>query len=230
MEDLRASLPDLVKDWHTPSKNKRQCLDVLKMHTPNVRKRVEDLRKIQTEHDEMKAEFFDERAKLEVEFQKKYKPLYDLRFDIVSGRCEVGGEVGNAVPNFWLNAMKANEVLAKVITERDEDALKHLKEIEWESISTPKGFKLSFYFIDNPYFETATLEKTYHVTDDDEPSLQKVIGTEIEWKDGKNLTRQQEKKKRKRQLDDCESFFNFFNSHLVPDDDYDLDKEAFHHS
>ncbi|KAJ0748285.1 putative nucleosome assembly protein (NAP) [Helianthus annuus] len=35
------------------------------------------------------------------------------------------------VPNFWLNAMKTNEILAEEISERDEEALKYLKDIKW---------------------------------------------------------------------------------------------------
>ncbi|KAI3913685.1 hypothetical protein MKW92_017946, partial [Papaver armeniacum] len=162
-----------VKDSRTPSKKKKKTKDVLEM-PPNVRKRVEALSVIQTKHDEKKTIFLEERAILEVEFQEMVKPFYEERFSIVSG--EVDGEAGVGVPNFWLNAMKANEVLAKEITKRDEDPLMFLKDIRWDRIDTPKGFKLSFIFGVNRYFNNAILEKTYHVTNDDESILEKVIG------------------------------------------------------
>ena len=136
---------------------------------------------------------------------------------ISSGNTEKG------VPDFWLTAMKTNEVLAEEvikfykplsllsihhsfgvkdlllllllsmlcvvlivelcftvplvqITERDEEALKHLKDIKWCRIDDPKGFKLEFFFDTNSYFKNSVLTKTYHMIDDDEPILEKAIG------------------------------------------------------
>ena len=110
------------------------------------------------------------------------------------------------VPDFWLTAMKNNEVLSdevsypviivvltffllemvmlifyffcgwNQINERDEGALKYLKDIKWYRIDEPKGFKLEFYFDNNPYFKNTVLTKTYHMIDEDEPILEKAIG------------------------------------------------------
>ncbi|KAI3878335.1 hypothetical protein MKX03_021795, partial [Papaver bracteatum] len=172
------------------------------------------------------------------------------RFDIVNGVVEVDGvtkeveadkeadkdaEVEKGVPNFWLNAMKTNEVLMEEITERDEGALKYLKDIKWCRIEEPKGFKLEFFFDTNPYFKNAVLTKTYHMIDDDEPILEKAIGTEIDWYPGKSLTQKVLKKKPKKgskntkpitKTEDCDSFFNFFNPPQVPEDDDELDEET----
>lgn len=62
------------------------------------------------------------------------------------------------------------------ITERDEGALKYLKDIKWCRIDDPKGFKLDFFFDPNPYFKNSVLTKTYHMIDEDEPILEKAIG------------------------------------------------------
>lgn len=107
------------------------------------------------------------------------------------------------VPDFWLTAMKTNEILAEEvgiwaqyllipmviypllnswhilvqITERDEEALKYLKDIKWCRLDNPKGFKLEFFFDTNPFFKNSVLTKTYHMIDDDnEPILEKAIG------------------------------------------------------
>ncbi|XP_057252079.1 nucleosome assembly protein 1;4 isoform X2 [Beta vulgaris subsp. vulgaris] len=235
-------------------KNKLQHLagehsDILESLTPNVRKRVEALREIQGQHDDLEAKFFEERAALEAKYQKLYEPLYTKRYDIVNGVVEVEGitnetisEQGEekaaeetGVPNFWVTAMKTNEVLAEEITERDEGALKYLKDIKWARIDDPKGFKLEFFFDTNPYFKNTVLSKTYHMIDEDEPILEKAIGTEIEWLPGKCLTQKILKKKPKKgsknakpitKTESCESFFNFFNPPQVPDDDDDLDEDA----
>ncbi|XP_021847063.1 nucleosome assembly protein 1;4 [Spinacia oleracea] len=235
-------------------KNKLQNLagehfDILDSLTPNVRKRVESLRAIQGEHDELEAKFFEERAALEAKYQKLYEPLYTKRYEIVNGVVEVEGVTNETlteqgeedapeekgVPNFWVTAMKTNDVLAEEITERDEGALKYLKDIKWTRIDDPKGFKLEFFFDTNPYFKNTVLTKTYHMIDEDEPILEKAIGTDIEWLSGKCLTQKILKKKPKKgsknakpitKTESCESFFNFFNPPQVPEDDADLDEDA----
>ncbi|GJU18506.1 nucleosome assembly protein 1;4-like protein isoform X2 [Tanacetum coccineum] len=71
------------------------------------------------------------------------------RYDIVNGVVKVDGVKGEAatddsakegkgVPDFWLTAMKINEILAEEISERDEEALKYLKDIKWYWIDDPK--------------------------------------------------------------------------------------------
>ncbi|KAL7091787.1 hypothetical protein ACP275_12G125500 [Erythranthe tilingii] len=201
----------------------------------NVVKRVEVLREIQSEHDVLEAKFCEERESLEAKYQKLYQPLYTKRYEIVNGVVEGGiTESGTTneekgVPDFWLIAMKNNEILAEEISERDEGALKFLKDIKWSRIDDPKGFKLEFYFDTNPFFKNSVLTKIYHVFDEDEeePVLEKAIGTEIDWYPGKCLTKKILKKKPKNgpknakpitKTEQCQSFFNFFSPPDVPDD------------
>ncbi|KAG4990694.1 hypothetical protein AAZX31_09G062100 [Glycine max] len=219
--------------------------DVLETLSPNVRKRVESLREIQGKHDEIEADFLKEKEALEAKYQKLYQPLYTKRYEIVNGVIEVEGAANETtdeseedkekgVPSFWLNAMKNNDVLAEEISERDEGALKFLKDIKWSRIENPKGFKLEFFFDTNPYFSNTILTKTYHMIDEDEPILEKAIGTEIEWYPGKCLTQKVLKKKPKKgsknakpitKTESCESFFNFFKPPEVPEDDVDIDED-----
>ncbi|KAF3571169.1 hypothetical protein F2Q69_00063048 [Brassica cretica] len=239
-------------------KNKLQNLagqhsDVLENLTPIVRKRVEALREIQASQIfqpfsfyffdlAFEAKFFEERAALEAKYQKLYQPFYTKRYEIVNGVVEVEGAPEEeekaaeekGVPDFWLIALKNNEITAEEITERDEGALKYLKDIKWNKVEEPKGFKLEFFFDENPYFKNTLLTKTYHMIDEDEPILEKAIGTEIEWYPGKCLTQKILKKKPKKgskntkpitKTEECESFFNFFNPPQVPEDDDDLDEE-----
>ncbi|CAN6457194.1 unnamed protein product [Victoria cruziana] len=227
-----------------------QHSDLLESLSPVVRKRVAVLQGIQSQHDELEAKFFEERAALEAKYQKLYEPLYAKRYDIVNGVVEVESaksepseenaaddktSTETGVPEFWLTAMRNNEVLADEITERDEGALKYLKDIKWSRVDDPKGFKLEFFFDTNPYFKNSILTKTYHMIDDDEPILEKAIGTEIEWFPGKTLTQKILKKKPKKgsknakpitKTEDCESFFNFFNPPQVPEDDNDIDEDT----
>ncbi|KAK1258283.1 hypothetical protein QJS04_geneDACA017998 [Acorus gramineus] len=265
MSDLSSSLPSDTNTSNVLSvedraglvnalKNKLQNLagqhtDVLETLSPIVRKRVEFLREIQGQHDELEAKFFEERAALEARYQKLYEPLYTKRFEIVNGVVEAEGVTKDAtventaedksveekgVPDFWITAMKTNEVLSEEIQERDEGALKYLKDIKWCRIDDPKGFKLEFFFDPNPYFKNSVLTKTYHMIDDDEPILEKAIGTDIEWFPGKSLTQKILKKKPRKgskntkpitKTEKCDSFFNFFNPPQVPEDDNEIDEE-----
>ncbi|CAO2827566.1 unnamed protein product [Amaranthus hypochondriacus] len=226
---------------------------------PKVMKRVEFLKQIQSEHDELEAKFFEERRALEDKYQKLYQPLYSKRYDIVNGVVEVDGVAKETlsdegadkvaeekgVPNFWLTAMKTNDVLVDSIQEHDEEALKYLKDITWSRIDLPKdeaqkgeatkGFKLEFLFDPNPYFTNSVLTKTYYMIDEDEPILEKAIGTEIEWCPGKCLTQKVMKKKPKKgsknakpitKTETIESFFNFFKPPEVPEDEDEIDEEA----
>nr|XP_009626392.1 nucleosome assembly protein 1;4 isoform X1 [Nicotiana tomentosiformis]XP_016512611.1 PREDICTED: nucleosome assembly protein 1;4-like isoform X1 [Nicotiana tabacum] len=264
MSDLGASLPAAAAALSAEDraglvnalKNKLQNLagqhsDILETLTPQVRKRVDVLRELQSQHDELESQFFEERSALEAKYQKLYAPLYTKRYEIVNGVVEVEGvnealmnqgedkeaENEKGVPNFWLTAMKTNEILAEEISERDEEALKYLKDIKWCKIDDRKGFKLEFFFDTNPFFTNSVLTKTYHMIDDDDPILEKAIGTKIDWCPGKCLTQKILKKKPKKgsknakpiiKTENCESFFNFFKPPQVPedDDDDDIDEDA----
>uniref|UniRef100_A0A3Q7GJU3 Nucleosome assembly protein 1 n=1 Tax=Solanum lycopersicum TaxID=4081 RepID=A0A3Q7GJU3_SOLLC len=216
----------------------------------NAGDRADLVNVLKTQHDDLEAKFFEERAALEAKYQKLYQPLYTKRFEIVNGVIEVEGATTEAavadqqvdkdavekgVPDFWLTAMKNNDVLSEEITERDEEALKFLRDIKWSKIDDPKGFKLEFFFENNPYFKNTLLTKTYHMIDEDEPILEKAIGTEIEWYPGKCLTQKILKKKPKKgsknakpitKTEQCESFFNFFCPPQVPEDEEDIDEDA----
>ncbi|XP_059299589.1 nucleosome assembly protein 1;4-like isoform X1 [Lycium ferocissimum] len=226
--------------------------DILETLSPQVRKRVDALRELQGQHDELQAKFLEEKAALEVKYQKLYEPLYTKRYEIVNGVVEVegvnvapvdqgdnkgtGDGTEKGIPNFWLIAMQNNEILAEEISEDDEEALEFLKDIKWCRVDDPKGFKLEFFFDTNPFFKNPVLTKTYHMIGDDEPILEKAIGTDIEWYPGKCLTRKILKKRQKKglknvkpeiRIEDCESFFNFFKPPQVPEDDgYDIDNDT----
>eukprot|EP00250_Pteridium_aquilinum_P035572 c9673_g1_i1 orf=228-1361(+) len=258
MSDLGSTLPGL-----TPAdraglvnvlKDKLQFLagqqsSALEALSPNIKKRVAVLQEIQAQHDELEKKFLEERDALEARYQKLYDPLYTKRYEIVNGITEPEGVVAETVtdsaeakkdeekgvPEFWLSAMKTNETLAMQITERDEEALKFLKDIKWCKIDDPKGFKLEFLFDTNPFFKNTLLTKTYHMIEEDEPILERAIGTEIEWHPGKNLTQKVLRKKPKKgaknakpvtKTETCESFFNFFSPPQVPEDHEDIDQDT----
>ncbi|CAK9223728.1 unnamed protein product [Sphagnum jensenii] len=239
----RAGLVNILKDklQHLAG----QSSGYLESLSPKVKRRVVVLQELQSDHDELEAKFKEERAALEAKYQKLYEPLYSKRAEIVNGDLEVepskdevpesnAASEEKGVPQFWLTAMKTNEILAMQITERDEAALKYIKDIKWSNLDENKGFILEFYFDSNPYFKNPMLTKTYHMIEDDEPILERAVGTEIEWIPGKNLTTKVLKKKPKKgakntkpvtKTERCESFFNFFSPPQVPDEE-DIDQDT----
>lgn len=112
------------------------------------------------------------------------------------------------VPEFWLTALKHHEMIDSIITEKDEEALKYLIDITQEPLDDEAGsFTLKFHFKENPYFTNEVLSKTYHLDGDesDEVVCESVDSTQVDWKEGKDLT-----KGVKKGFGPESSFFNFF--------------------
>ncbi|XP_011015248.1 PREDICTED: nucleosome assembly protein 1;3-like, partial [Populus euphratica] len=205
---------------------------------------------LQSQHDELEAQFLEERRALEAKYNKLYQPLYTKRYEIVNGLKEVDGVMSakldsikedqaieeKGVPEFWLTAMKTHEVLAEEIKGQDEGALKFIKDIKWSRLQNPEGFELEFYFNPCPYFKNSVLTKTYHIIDESDPILSQAIGTEIEWYPEKCLTKKVVKRKQRMvskktkttmTIKNCESFFTFFNPPQIPEDEDDLDDDDY---
>lgn len=121
------------------------------------------------------------------------------------------------------------------VKEQDQEALSHLQDVTCDVLEGDEhGFRLSFHFQENPFFENTVLSKTYRMADDEEPMVEGLEGTEILWKPNQCLTMKTYKKKPKRggphakpvkKTEPCESFFNFFSPPEIPDAAEELDEE-----
>ena len=194
-----------------------------------VRRRVAGLKGVQKEHSKLEAEFQEEVLALEKKFFAKFTPLYEKRATIVNGQTEPSEqdvEAGEAdeeedeeaeaakaeadknaegaadvkgIPEFWLSAMK-NSSLAETITDRDEEALKHLTDIRMEYLDRP-GFRLIFEFAENEFFSNKTVSKTYYYQEENgyggDFIYDHAEGDKIDWKAGKDLTVKVESKKQR---------------------------------
>lgn len=140
------------------------------------------------------------------------------------------------IPEFWLTALRTHVAFSDIITDRDADALKSLSDIQIEYLPTTEkkpGFKLRFFFGPNDFFENDVLEKTYLYQEEVGYSgdfmYDHAIGTEIKWKEDKDLTKEFEVKKQRnkntnrtrlvRKARPTASFFNFFSPPLPPSDE-----------
>lgn len=223
-----------------------------------ILKRVCALEHLQEKRAQLEAQFRGELMQLERKYLGLYEPLYQERTKIVLGEREpTTEELANlttggveelegqskGIPNFWLTALKNHPTLAGLITEADEAALRALCDIRVCGLSetgTP-GFRLEFRFGLNDYFTNAVLSKEYILENQvsvecDDLVYDHAVGTEIDWKAGKNLcfrtvTKVQRHRSNKTtrtvtRREPTESFFNFFYPPQVPsnhDDDEDAE-------
>ncbi|KAG0256679.1 hypothetical protein BG011_004372 [Mortierella polycephala] len=227
--------------------------------TPDVRRRVKGLKSLQNKHAVLEAEFQNEILALEKKYLALYTPLYEKRAEVVSGKTEpTDAEVEDGVsddeedeendeeeddedkdqakvegiPEFWLTTLKSHPQFADIITEKDEEALKHLVDIRMAYFEKP-GFRLDFEFSPNEFFTNTILSKTYYYHD--EPGYggdfvyDHAEGTKIDWKEGKDMSVTVETKKQRhkgtnktrvvKKTVPAETFFSFFTPPVAPEDE-----------
>ncbi|KAK6109957.1 Nucleosome assembly protein (NAP) family protein [Brugia pahangi] len=137
------------------------------------------------------------------------------------------------VPNFWLHLLKNVDHVCEMIHEHDEPVLQHLIDITCDVQTNPDSYTLTFHFEPNEYFTQTELKKFYtlqvapdedDIFDYDGPVIISAKGTEIDWKEGKNVTKKIIKKKQKKggaagrfitKTVKADSFFNFFDPPLM---------------
>lgn len=105
------------------------------------------------------------------------------------------------VPSFWLTTIASNSVIGTLIAEEDVPALEALTNITVDYAEDFSAFTLNFHFNENDFFTNTVLKKKYAVEpdllDERSPSLSDIEGDEIQWKKGKDLTKQEITKKQK---------------------------------
>lgn len=156
-----------------------------------------------------------------------------------------GGAAPAGVPQFWAGALRAHDLLGNQITEKDEEVLAHLIDVRCEELDgkkeeeeegddddSPHGFRITFEFEPNDFFDGTLLTMTYHMDPDDDGMLERVEGTRIAWKPGKDVTVKRLKRKPKPgrggraaaaaapqyKVEPVDSFFHWFAPPAVPDD------------
>ena len=187
------------------------------------RKCFEAVRALQLVYEGLSARYRAEDRGLERMREQKTSSIYAARREIVTP----------GLPGFWLRAMKNCGTIRDNITERDEVVLKHLVDITTQTLAEEEGvgFRLRFHFAPNDFFTNEVLTKVYFMTDVEYLLVERAEGTQIDWKEGRNLTvRTVRKKQRNKSSNDtrvvvksepCESFFNFFSPPTLRESDHD---------
>jgi len=102
--------------------------------------RIDFLQRLHDKKEGIEEEYQVARAKIEAEYNAKYKDLYDERKSVVTGELEDkineenGGEGDDesekvvGCPQFWIVAMGHMDIISEAITETDVDALEYVEE------------------------------------------------------------------------------------------------------
>lgn len=188
---------------------------------------------------------------LTLKYEKLGEPLIHKSNDIIGGKAALSDEdmagidgfvaegekdqikTDSAIPNYWFTALKNCDMFAQDIKEHDEAILKHITKIECK-VHEEHNYTIFFYFSENEFFTNNLLTKSFVMKEAENPT--KSEGTEIEWKEGKDITKKSVQKKQKNKKTgvsrtvtknvDADSFFNFFKSISVEAEELeDLDDE-----
>ncbi|KAJ8682889.1 hypothetical protein QAD02_018681 [Eretmocerus hayati] len=174
-----------------------------------IQKALEEIDGCQNQIDGLNEKASDEILEVEKKYNKLRKPYFQKRNDIIK-----------RIPNFWVTAFVNNKKIADILEEEEEDALRYLNKLEVEEFEDIKsGYRINFYFEENPYFENDVLTKEFHLGSSGDPASQ---STNIRWKDGADLSKRSkarnDTKIRKRPLGH-RSFFDWFTDHGDPSSD-----------
>merc|ERR1719348_2213395 len=176
-----------------------------------TQKALEEIDGCQNEIDAMNEKASEEILKVEQKYNQLRKPFFEKRSSII-GR----------IPKFWLTAFINHPQLSSIIEEDEEDCLQYLEKLDVEEFEDIKsGFKIQFFFSENPYFSTNVLCKEFQLGSSGDPNSK---STEIAWKDGYNLVEKAAQRaalakgSRKRQLE-TRTLFTWFCDNTDPQQD-----------
>ncbi|KAK9392275.1 protein SET [Crotalus adamanteus] len=165
---------------------------------------IEHIDEVQNEIDRLNEQASEEILKVEQKYNKLRQPFFQKRSELIA-----------KIPNFWVTTFVNHPQVSALLGEEDEEALHYLIRVEVTEFEDIKsGYRIDFYFDENPYFENKMLSKEFHLNESGDPSSK---SSEIKWKSGKDLTKRssqtQNKASRKRQHEEPESFFTWFTDH-----------------
>uniref|UniRef100_A0A4D5R943 DNA replication factor/protein phosphatase inhibitor SET/SPR-2 n=1 Tax=Scolopendra viridis TaxID=118503 RepID=A0A4D5R943_SCOVI len=180
-----------------------------------TQKALEEIDACQNEIDALNEKASEEILKVEQKYNKLRKPFFEKRNEIIK-----------KIPNFWVTAFVNHPQISAILEEEEEECLHYLTKLEVEEFEDIKsGYRIKFYFDENPYFENDILTKEFHLGSSvltvGDPASQ---STPIKWKEGMDLTKrhqekQQQMKNSRKRTHQPRTFFTWFTDHGDPSAD-----------
>ncbi|XP_072487813.1 protein SET-like [Notamacropus eugenii] len=178
--------------------------EALETSERELQEAIERIDEVQSEIDRLNGQASAEILKVEQNYNQLRQPLFQKRSEWIA-----------KIPDFWMTTLVSHPQLSSLLGEEDEEALHHLTRLEVIQFEDVKsGYRIDFYFGENPYFENKVISKEFHL---DESGDLASKSTEIHWKSGKDLTTHpsqiQTKGGGKRFREEVDSFFTWFSDH-----------------
>jgi len=163
---------------------------------------VEQIDAVQNQIDGLNEQASEEILQIEQKYNNLRKPFFYKRAEMIK-----------KIPKFWVTVFVNHPQISALLDEEDEEALHYLTSVEVEEFEDIKsGYRIKFHFSENPYFKNELICKEFMLSDSGEQTCQ---STEIKWKENMDLTKRQSeinvKPGQKRQHEEPESFFSWFN-------------------
>jgi len=163
---------------------------------------VEQIDAVQNQIDGLNEQASEEILQVEQKYNNLRKPFFAKRAEMIK-----------KIPKFWVTVFVNHPQISALLDEEDEEALHYLSSVEVEEFEDIKsGYRIKFHFSENPYFKNELVCKEFMLSDSGEQTCQ---STEIKWKENMDLTKRQSevnvKPGQKRQHEEPESFFSWFN-------------------
>uniref|UniRef100_A0A0D6QYG8 Uncharacterized protein n=1 Tax=Araucaria cunninghamii TaxID=56994 RepID=A0A0D6QYG8_ARACU len=172
---------------------------------PNLIMSMERLQEAQDELDQANEAANEKVLEIEQTYMEKRRPIYERRNEVIQ-----------KIPQFWLTAFLSHPHLRDLLTDEDCKAFKFLKSLSVEDLGDIKsGYKITFEFGPNPYFEDSKLSKVFKYVEDASTAE---LGNAPHWKDGMDLTKSKKPEtKEKKRPRKTNSFFNWFSDPVDAD-------------
>lgn len=171
-----------------------------------TQKALEEIDACQNEIDALNEKASEEILKVEQKYNKLRKPFFEKRNELIK-----------KIPNFWVTAFVNHPQISAILDEEEEECLHFLTKLEVEEFEDIKsGYRIKFYFDENPYFDNDVLVKEFHLGSSGDPASQ---STPIKWKESMDLTKRHKdrqaamKTARKRGHEQPRTFFTWFTDH-----------------
>ncbi|XP_058825051.1 protein SET isoform X2 [Topomyia yanbarensis] len=179
---------------------------------------LEAIDSCQNEIDALNEKASEEILKVEQKYNTLRKPYFQKRNEIIK-----------RIPSFWVTAIVNHPQISGILEEEEEECLQFMEKLEVEEFEDIKsGYRVHFYFDENPYFENKVLTKEFNLGSSGETPVS--TSTPIKWKPDRDLTKMLPKKalanRRKRGLE-YRTFFDWFtdNNDPINDDIAELIKD-----
>ncbi|XP_058450033.1 protein SET isoform X2 [Malaya genurostris] len=179
---------------------------------------LEAIDNCQNEIDALNEKASEEILKVEQKYNTLRKPYFQKRNEIIK-----------RIPSFWVTAIVNHPQISGILEEEEEECLQFMEKLEVEEFEDIKsGYRVHFYFDENPYFENKVLTKEFNLGSSGETPVS--TSTPIKWKPDRDLTKMLPKKalanRRKRGLE-YRTFFDWFtdNNDPINDDIAELIKD-----